>query len=540
MFRVPATLLEASLASLRGWYSSVNQQKARHVFSLFPVLAASQGALNVEYFESDDEAFLKNYMAIPSAEESHPFFDPFSSTWLPKSYAHSNVATFRKRTFFRSWNAGSWSDDQVTLAPNYALTFQQEALTKAGQIHRIPAWAFAVWIAATSGINRVGSPVWPEAIPDTAAEISDLLQTWLGMNDADWRNIFDSNPPDSAYYEGLATDEASVVDSAEMLRICLAAAPAPQPTVSFRRGLELDKAERPADAAELANRLFLPVETVTDMLWLLKDRRSLILTGPPGVGKSFVARQIAHFFGNDAVTYVQFHPSYSYEYFVSGYRPTADDDGNVRYEIVPGPLLSTVKHAIENRDAPAVLVIDEINRANVGAVFGELIGALEYRNEPVRLQYSSPDGDQSLTVPENFYILGTMNQADRSAVNFDAAIRRRFAFFECSPVSGPFEPVLREYLAAKFDGNAFAWVAEWVAAINSKLPDADFAIGGSYFLGREDLSPSIVRRIFNYEILPYIKGHFPDEVAADIRALSAAYLEREPGRGHSSDSASTS
>lgn len=264
------------------------------------------------------------------------------------------------------------------------------------------------------------------------------------------------------------------------------------------------------NVVDLAARLYLPVDTVQDMLWILEKKQSLILSGPPGVGKTYVARELGKYAFGENFDFVQFHPSYSYEYFVSGYRPVSDGS-TLRYELSAGPLLDTVHRANEDFESGIEskhgLVIDEINRANVSAVFGELMSAMEYRHVPVHLQYGSPYDDKGLfEVPENFYIIATMNRADRSVGNFDAALRRRFGVYECSLLSSPFRQVLRNFLAEEQPSSL--WVADWIQAINEEVPDPDYAIGASYFFGLDSYEKEDLRRILDFEILPYLKGKF--------------------------------
>ncbi len=176
------------------------------------------------------------------------------------------------------------------------------------------------------------------------------------------------------------------------------------------------------------------------VLDLLLSRHNVVVYGPPGTGKtrlSFAIRDLwAHMNGPDSVWPITFHPSYAYEDFVIGFRPRREDPATFGLQL--GPLLLAANQAISFQHASTptlskvLLVIDEINRADVARVFGELITYIEgdKRGEPFRL---SQLPTQTITIPSNLYVLGTMNTADKSVSLLDVALRRRFAFFELPP-----------------------------------------------------------------------------------------------------------
>ncbi len=230
--------------------------------------------------------------------------------------------------------------------------------------------------------------------------------------------------------------------------------------------------------AELADALTFPVESLEEIQTLLNDKKQVIFQGPPGTGKTYVAREFAKYLAgsNDRVSLVQFHPSYSYEDFVQGFRPTLKD-GQAGFELRDGPLVRAADEARQDRDNKHFLIIDEINRGNLAGVFGELYFLLEYRNAEINLQYS----DKLFSLPDNLYIIGTMNTADRSIALVDLALRRRFYFVEFHPDKDPIKGVLREWLDKKgLDG--MVWVADVVDKVNELLSDdRHAAIGPSYF-----------------------------------------------------------
>ena len=250
--------------------------------------------------------------------------------------------------------------------------------------------------------------------------------------------------------------------------------------------------------------LRLPLEFVKEIETLLEDKRQVIFQGPPGTGKTYVAQKLAkHLAGSDErVTLVQFHPSYAYEDFVQGFRPTTLKDGQAGFELRDGPLIKVAKRAKAESYANHFLVIDEINRGNLAKVFGELYFLLEYRDEKIRLQYQGDD-EEDFSLPRNLYIIGTMNTADRSIALVDLALRRRFYFVEFHPDRPPIEGLLRRWL----DDNApgMEWVADVVERANKLLEDdRHAAIGPSYFM-KQGLDEAAVERIWKHSVLPYIE-----------------------------------
>jgi 5-methylcytosine-specific restriction protein B len=252
---------------------------------------------------------------------------------------------------------------------------------------------------------------------------------------------------------------------------------------------------------ELAAEVHISKEWLDEYIDLLKARRQLIVYGPPGTGKTFIAREIAHHVaGADRVSVVQFHPSYAYEDFFEGLRPVTVD-GTVSYERSPGPLRRIASAAVEDPSNPYVLIIDEINRADIAKVFGELYYLLEYRGEEVALQYSP---DQPFSLPKNLYFIGTMNTADRSIALVDAAIRRRFPFIEMHPSEEPVSGVLASYLESV---GASPERADLLAELNGQLTGKlrEFQIGPSYLMRDEAATEAGLSRIWRYDILPLLE-----------------------------------
>jgi len=250
----------------------------------------------------------------------------------------------------------------------------------------------------------------------------------------------------------------------------------------------------PADPSDLADTLFIDQSWIEDVLWMLRDKHALVLYGPPGTGKTYIAQKIAAHLQPDVSrrALVQLHPSYGYEDFFEGFRPKVVD-GKPALDKQSGPLRELSKLAADHPNQPVVLVLDEMNRGNLPRIFGELFFLLEYREASVRLMYSP---DEQFRLPQNLFIIGTMNTADRSIALLDQALRRRFHFAGLFPDAPPGSGMLRKFL--KEHRPEMEWVADLLVEANRRLGDRNAAIGPSHLM-RKDLDE---------QILPSIEEHF--------------------------------
>ena len=280
--------------------------------------------------------------------------------------------------------------------------------------------------------------------------------------------------------------------------------------------------------------LFIPPGAFRRLLASIRSRKNLILQGPPGTGKTFIARRIAWSLigceDNGPIEMVQFHQSYAYEDFIQGYRPTS----NGGFELRDGVFRSFCERARADEETPYVFIIDEINRGNPSRIFGELLMLIEAdkRSEEygVALTYS----EARFHVPENIFILGMMNTADRSLALVDYALRRRFAFETLEPAyeTEYGRKAFEEYLTKRGANPDLArQISNRLGKLNKTIADdkelgRGFQIGHSYFVpGRGDEpTKSWYRHIVDTQVAPLLREYWfdsPEDVDKEVARLTA-------------------
>lgn len=277
--------------------------------------------------------------------------------------------------------------------------------------------------------------------------------------------------------------------------------------------------------------LFIDEKQFEQICQAILYKKNIILQGPPGTGKTFLARRLAYaILGKKdptRVEMIQFHQSYSYEDFIQGYRPT--DNGT--FELRNGVFYEFIEKTLKDPEKKYFFIIDEINRANLSKVFGELLMLIECdkrgKEFSIPLTYSG-DSDHDFCVPDNVYLIGTMNTADRSITIVDYALRRRFLFCTLKP---EFNQKFVNYLAGKkVDSSTANQIISKIMELNkviagdSKNLGPGFEIGHSYFCPLDDVvdTKEWYNRIIDLEIKPLLAEYWfdnPDKAEAQIKEL---------------------
>lgn len=270
---------------------------------------------------------------------------------------------------------------------------------------------------------------------------------------------------------------------------------------------------------EFLKEVFLEKNLVKDLLWELKEEKNIILQGPSGVGKTFIASKLAKLdidSVDENIKTIQFHQSYSYEDFIMGFRPSKLGG----FELKEGVFYTFCKRASINPKQNFYFVIDEINRGNLSKIFGETLMLMEKDKRGIKNKITLSYENEIFYIPSNVYIIATMNPNDRSIVDFDFAMRRRFSFFDIEPA---FESEkFKNYLLSKgLSKKIIRFISFNMNNLNKKIIDESFGLGKSFCIGHSyfcnpDLSKQSeevwYKKIIDYKIAPLIRTYWFEDL----------------------------
>lgn len=360
-----------------------------------------------------------------------------------------------------------------------------------------------VWRCRLEEITNDAADVQPERLPSyySASEcnlfvrISQFTQL---LPDWPFQHLVMATKPDPAELKGALSNQTNPLFVYERFSPDKAAEPAHEQGTDQEPTAELTIEWLVEETGWSQERLESVIASLED------ESPQVIVQGPPGTGKTWVARLLARYLTNDeplAHQVVQFHPSYGYEEFVEGLRPEVKD-GKIEFTRKDGVVLRIAGEIAES-DQTRVLIIDEMNRANLPRVLGELLYLLEYRDEAVDLMYSP-----QFSLPPKLILIGTMNTADRSIRSIDIAMRRRFDVFNCPPdvevLTHYYEKRTNELGDVLFQG---------FEDLNKDLLaelDRHHLIGHTFFM-RDPMTEDALQRVWELQVGPIIEEYFLDQ-----------------------------
>lgn len=425
-----------------------------------------------KFTEGDVYSVIKPWLELPG-REGYPYYRPFASRGK-QFWMNSNLAGSFAPSSLRSSRDLFYSSDNALRLPSV-----DEITTFLKIKSPVPLWAITCYfLRNASFIAKDGD--WH------VSDVLRLADDYFGIAQADFSDVFDFNLPDDMQSSLEAAGEDSEGGNDELVL----------EDESYRKldaidlDIEVTKNEGQQNSTGVALGISLGAKTIdtndrviVDIISALEAYSGVILSGAPGTSKSYYARRAAEIITDhdeSRMSFVQFHPSYQFEDFVQGYRPCENGSG---FEKRNGIFLEMcISAADDSNKDPYVIVIDELSRGDSQRIFGE---ALTYIEKSKRgMQFTLPSGDRR-TVPDNLYLIATMNPVDRGADDVDLAFGRRFGTIQMDPSTDILRTRLQELGCP---GNIMGGIIEWMNSCNKTCSELELpGLGHAFFWEASDL-----------------------------------------------------
>jgi hypothetical protein len=479
--------LFSSLRQLAEFRDKTPRQGVKHLLAFLALRWRNVGPEAMTKFEErDDFAFFDAYMKVEDG--SSLYFDPIALMRRAPGHPHSNVATARKGTFYRTWHAAVSDADadgveRWRLEPGYLQIIQRKALTKSGITTRAPAASLGAFLFRAHAFSDHA----------TMQDVARELRTQFHLTAEEYDALFEdeTTPGESFVREPLTLEEVRGVINDS--------------------GVVADIRESRADFQELV--IAADDAILNRVRQLLHDDEyaGVVFVGPPGTSKSWYAVQVALALADGdprRVRKIQFHPSFQYEQFVEGFVPNDDGTGFERRDRL---MLEVIQRAEADREMTFVVLIDELSRSDPGRVFGELLTYMEPSRRDEKFLLAS--GTET-AVPPNIVFIATMNSRDKSVVDIDDAFDRRVAKIEFSPDSDAVARFLAENGASEGLTRKVVAFFGWV--------QAKYPVGHTFF--RRVRDEGSLKRLWETQLRFVFDKQFKYEPAV-MAEIEAKFLE---------------